>query len=856
MPTLTRLRDYITGKDVPATPEEAVRQDFEHFLVDVLGYPKEFILPGFPIQRGSRGKRAEQADIAVFRSNDHVQTNIEIIVETKAPGEPFDDQAFSYTTATTAQFVAWFDGFDRQKSKGALYFYRDLARSPTQFDPIPLLPSFGQSLDEIGKYSKTQLRPALSLKSLFQKMHNRLYGEGPLKRGDAIAQEVMKLLFCKIYDELYTPGDGCEFRATVNELSSELGKERIASRTHQLFNHLRGHPEYSEMFAGEELQYDSQWISYIVSELQPFALLHPDTNTDAMGDAYEIFIGPQLKGESGQFFTPREVVHMAVHMLRPSLVKQEYVIDPACGSGGFLVYTLRYVRDEARRAFQDDSSELDKRVREYARSFMAGIDIEPLLHKVARSYMAVVGNGRSGVFSDDALARPDDWKQVTRTKVMMGRFDVLLTNPPFGTKIKVQNRGILSQFDLGHGLHEGTPTDAIIPGQDPAILFLDRSRQLLKEPTNAQPGGRMAIVLPRQITSGHHRDMQEIRRWILKNLRVLAVVDLPRETFQPYTGTLTSLLFAERIHEPTGSDYSIFMAVPQDVGHDRRGNPKIKRTDEGSPAYDEANNIVVEDNLPAVIKAYTDYTNNTLKQSYAPLSAFSVRASEIVNQTRQRMDASYYDPEKNDLVKRIWDMEDPEGETIQVKTIDELSKNVFYPGRHKRNYVQPSASAVPFLSGTNILQVRPFDVKWQPRNYPPLAECLVESDWVLITRSGSTGRVLYIGKDLAGFPTDAGVAVSEHVIRIVPDPEEVDPGYLFAFLSTDDIGRSLLAKGIYASVVEHITPDHVKAIPIPLPSKDIQREIGDKVRAAEAARNVANEAIMGVQDVIRASINL
>ena len=263
-----RVRDYVTGNDVALTPEEMVRQDFEHILVDALGYPKSNIRPAFPIQRGARGKRAEQADLAVFRSPTFDQTNIDIIIETKAPGELFDDQAFSYATATTAQFVVWFDGLDRQKSTGARYFWRDLAQTPTLFQPIPVLPSYGQTLDEVGQYTKAQLRPAMNLKSLFQKMHNRLYGEGPLKREEAIAQEVIKIIFCKIYDELYTPGEMCEFRATIAELRSELGTERVAERIHGLYSDLRRHPEYAAMFSGDEMQYDAHWISYIVSELQ------------------------------------------------------------------------------------------------------------------------------------------------------------------------------------------------------------------------------------------------------------------------------------------------------------------------------------------------------------------------------------------------------------------------------------------------------------------------------------------------------------------------------------------------------------------------------------------------------------
>ena len=575
-----------------------------------------------------------------------------------------------------------------------------------------------------------------------------------------------------------------------------------------------------------------------------------------MADAYEIFIGPQLKGESGQFFTPRTVIRMAVDMLRPSIVKQERVIDPACGSGGFLVQSLRYVRGEAEREYPNVlTHDIDRRIREYARDFFVGIDIEPLLHKVSRSFMAIVGNGRSGIAQADSLAVPDSWSSEVRDKLRLGTFDVLLTNPPFGTRIKVHSTESLRQFDLGHALNEGAPTQRILPsGQDPAILFLERCWQLLRPGTGNVAGGRMVIVLPRQITSGHHRDMWEIRKWMLGHMRILAVVDLPRETFQPYTGTLTSILFAERTeHSESGNPNSeVFMAVPQSVGHDRRGNPKIRRTAEGESLYNDQNNPILENDLPEVALKYRQFCEGfDLSTDNTATSVFSVSLSGILSQSRNRLDASFYDPNKNDVVKRIWDMDDPDHETVTVKTVGDICKDVFYPGRHRRNYVTPnSVDAVPFLSGSNILQVRPFDVKWQPRSYRPMTHHMIESGWILVTRSGTTGRVLYVGDEIAGFPVNQGVAVSEHVIRIVPDAGEVDPGYLFAFLSTDDIGRTLLAQGIYASVVEHITPQHVKDIPIPLPPRTVQKTIGDQVRAAEAQRLSVNQAIRTAQTVI------
>jgi len=847
-----RVRDYATGKLVRLTAEEVVRQQFEHILVDELNYPRSHIDVNFPIQRGAK-KHSEYMDIAVFKSESFDQKNLYIAVETEPPGRPFDDQIFSYVTATTAEFAIWFDGLDPKRSKGAQYRWRDLAIDPTRFVEVPALPSYGEALDEIGKYKKSQLRPARSLKGVFQKMHNRLYGEGPLKREDAIAQEVIKLLFCKLYDELHSPGETCEFRATVSELKSTMGRQEIARRIRTLFDALTQDPNYADMFGGEQLQYDDYWISYIVSELQGFGLTHEETDTDAVGDAYEIFVGPQLKGESGQFFTPRAVVRMAVDMISPSLVKRETVIDPACGSGGFLIYALRSARSEARGHYKPKSDAwVNDRIREYANNFIHGIDTEPLLYKVAKSYMAIVGNGRSGIFREDALLPPTKWKPEARRRLELNKFDTLITNPPFGTRIKIELADTLRQFALGHALADGQPMPELAGGgQDPAVLFLERSWQFLRPPRPRRPGGRMAIVLPRQILSGHDPSTVEIRKWILRNMKVNAVVDLPPETFQPYTGTITSVLFAERTSAPTTDDYDVFMAVADFVGHDRRGNPMLARNPDGSPCYDANNLALILDDLPTVSAAFDRFRNRDAFTSKKP-GIFAVSTTEILAQPRRRLDASYYDPTKNDVVKRIWDMDTGVAGRITVKTIGQLVRapsDVFYPGRHKRNYCAPGPEAVPFLSGTNILQVRPFDVKWQPRAYKPVQGHLVQKGWILVTRSGSTGRVLYVGDHIAGFSVEAGIAVSEHVVRIIPDPEEVDPGYLFCYLSSS-VGKVLLSQGIYASVVKHITPEHIRAIPVPLPPSGVQKKIGNSVRFAERMRTAANRRIGQLQAFI------
>jgi restriction endonuclease S subunit len=217
-------------------------------------------------------------------------------------------------------------------------------------------------------------------------------------------------------------------------------------------------------------------------------------------------------------------------------------------------------------------------------------------------------------------------------------------------------------------------------------------------------------------------------------------------------------------------------------------------------------------------------------------SCFVVSSKAIVEDSTSRIDAWYWDPNKNDFAKKL---EEAVGEDIVeiVRLGDLVSEHgIFYPGRHTRNYVEPSDNSVPFYSSSQILQVRPFDLKYQPKDYRPAQKHYVYKDWILITRSGSTGRVVIVTD------TIVNTMVSEHVIRVICDTDAIDPYYVYSYLASESIGKVLLEKGIYASVVDHITPDFVASIPIARLKPERERAIADAMREAERKRDSANMA--------------
>lgn len=832
--------DYATGKEVKNNPEEAYRQLFEHILIDDLGYPKENIDIEVILQRGSN-RNAEEVDIVVYNSNIHRQENAYIIIEIETPKKKYDLQAFSYVTATTAPYCVWFGGFEKN-SEGPFYHYRDLQKDPTKFVLIPTLPRFGETQETIGQYRKQDLKPAKALKLLFSRMYYHLYGNGPIKREENIAVEVIKLLFCKIMDEI-SPSELCEFRATPSEITSVEGKESIRKRIDGLYQKLIQDPDFGEMFKGESIEYDNDWVAYIVSELQGIALMHEETNTDALGDAYEILLPSTLKGESGQFFTPREIVRFAMDVISPSYKNNEIILDTACGSGGFLSIAIEKLRQQINELYKNrgfSKDKLNSLLKDYADKYIYGCDIDPLLYRISKSYMAIVGDGKSNIYNFDSLKPYNKINQNFRKRIKPGTVDIITTNPPFGTQIKDTRTNVLEQYELGHKLTDGIAQEELLDGQDPDKLFVERDIFYLKEATENTDGGRMVIVLPKQNLSGAQEESIEFRKWLLRKVQIIAVVDLPREAFQPHTGTKTSLVFLKKVkHIP--DEYPIFMAVSEAVGHDRRGNPLYKKDANGMNLKDENGNVAIWNDLPEILSQWKNYllTGNIKElpdeEGKAP-SCFVINSKKIMNDSSRRIDAWYWDPNKNKLAKEIEESVGTEVKEI-VRLGDLVVENgIFYPGRHKRNYVESSDNSVPFYSGTQILQIRPFDVQFQPKDYQPAAKHFVKKDWILITRSGSTGRVVMVTENMSGS------MVSEHVIRVICDETLIDPYYVYAYLATERIGKILLQKGIYASVVDHITPDFVATIPIPRLSPEKEKIIADCVREAERKRDEANKA--------------
>ncbi len=279
------------------------------------------------------------------------------------------------------------------------------------------------------------------------------------------------------------------------------------------------------------------------------------------------------------------------------------MLDPACGTGGFLIAAMNHVIEKIRVAevekWKGDHKRADPkiaaRIAKFAGACIVGLDFNPELVKATKMNMVMNNDGAGGLFQANSLASPATWEEALRDRALLGSVDLIFTNPPFGSKIPVDDPAVLENFDLGHSWSYDqkedvwTMNEAVQKSQPPEILFIERCVKFLKPGT-----GRVAMVLPDGILGSP--GLGYVREWILTNTRVLASIDLHPDTFQPHVSVQTSVLILQRktsqdiaLEKAAGrkNEYDMFMAVANHVGHDKRGNRTYVRDKKGNEIIEE-----------------------------------------------------------------------------------------------------------------------------------------------------------------------------------------------------------------------------------------------------------------------------
>jgi type I restriction enzyme M protein len=606
------ILDFCSKKPVDGRkPEEIVRQQYEKTLFEDFNYDCDMMDIEVPIQRGEQNNKKnknERADIVIYKTNNKQRRtqneDILAIVETKRPTRKEGvKQLMSYMTASSALFGVWTNGEEIE------YLYKNTESGEIKRDYIFQIPKKGETIETIGHIAKSKLKPVKNLKPIFKRILKTLYSNTNISRKEKLGSEMIRLIFCKIMDEKYNQNAIPEFRILPDE-RPESAKKRIDS----LFSEVKEELSEDGVFdKSEKITLDAKSVSYVIGELQSFSLLKSEK--DVIGEAFETFAESKLVGDKGEFFTPREVVKTAIKIINPQ--PRETIFDPACGSGGFLIYALEHIWNimENDKRYKD-SNNLESLKKEIAERYFYGIDKEIDLVKIAKAYMSIIGDGRSKIAQENTLHTFEDYQPKPK-ELFVGedgkpkQFDCVLTNPPFGTKIKVLKEDS-KQFNLGHvWKKEGEEWIKTAKEKDtePQVLFIERCLQFLKN------GGKLGIILPE--TYFHSPSTKYVLDYIKRNNNIIALVDLPHNTFRPYCNAKTCLLVLQK-GRPQQS--KIIMAVAEEMGHDHRGKTIFR--------YDESNHKFTEElwDDMEVIREELDSVNSS-KNNYV----FTVKVEDIVN---------------------------------------------------------------------------------------------------------------------------------------------------------------------------------------------------------------------------------
>lgn len=665
----------IRDKWLVLKPEEEIRQRYVCRLVDSYGYGIKQMGEEVKVTNSQRGQGAARADIVIWRNEEDKRKgkNALIVVECKAEN-------------VTIRQADYFQGYNYAAWAGAKFFVTTNLKEtrifkvvedamPKKLEEIADIPS-ADMVDDDKKIKAMLLQTKAFTRDEFSRLlfkcHNIIRNNDKLSP-EAAFDEISKILFIKIrYERTNT---GTQIFSKEEFLKQKKMYDAVKSKESPdyyqfLFNKTKEDFAKDHLFdENETIKIRENSFEQIVKELQVYNL--STTSDDVKGIAFEQFLGRTFRGELGQFFTPRTIVDFMVSVLDPQ--EGEYVCDPCCGSGGFLIRAFEYVRehienevevrkeDVKKSLFTDDYSKLPKkeqekidqkvidafskmnyeldinnpmgRLRSLSFDCIYGTDANPRMARTAKMNMIMHGDGHGGVHHHDGLLNVNG--------IWEGRFDVILTNPPFGARIDKElkiteadrftdiekikayekrygkenydnalkqvndhiDQPILDLFQIGKfsGLTE--------------VLFIERCLNLLK------PGGRMGIVLPEGVLN--NTNLQKVRDFVESKAKILLIVSIPQDVFMAAGATVKpSLLFFKKFTEDEAEEYNrIYIQVSHeveakydeemtdiDVKLAKRGKEALTKDEKKSlRSRKKELTVLIENEIKALVKERFDY---------------------------------------------------------------------------------------------------------------------------------------------------------------------------------------------------------------------------------------------------------
>jgi len=777
-------------------PEEKVRAGFYSELIYKYKYESKRI--GLEVEVPRR-KPSDWADIVVYEDDNGKKPYI--VVECKKDGiseaeiKQAIEQVFGNANSLRGKYAIMVAGSVRIAFDVANYPPNEREKNiisdiPIRYGKVPKY-SYKKGAPEVvfGVGDRDLKKPSRQeLLNKFQQCHDIIWEGGKRNPAEAF-DEMSKLMFCKIWDERWITKKNqyYEFQVGTHET-----KKEVASRVRNIYK--KAQTLEPGVFV-DSIKVSDSIIYSIVQILQEISLSKADL--DAKGEAFEHFLGKIFKGEMGQYFTPRELVRFMVSFLEPN--EFDYIIDPACGSGGFLLEVLEQMRTKLFRELEERDA--DRRWRDFALDQVWGIEINSQLSRVAMMNMILHEDGHTNIENGDALDDSQTWIKEGIRKNFGKKFSLLLTNPPFGAVIKWEDKQYLEKYKMGKGRKR----------QKAEILFIERGLDFLR------PGGRFGIVLPDGILT--NSSLQYVRNFITERAQFLGVVSLPQGAFTYYgSGVQASLLFLRKKEkdEKLPENYPIFMAEAKHIGYDTTGRPD-------------------KNDFSEILKAWKDFKEYYLNDEFTPRRAFEnekklfsecpLAFAVPLSSLKGRFDVNYYKP-------------------IYQNIIDKLKKGPFNVSRlgdiislSNERWEKPSAGTFRYIeindidtSSGEIIQAKELDVKDAPSRAQMM---LRKGDIIVSTTRPYRGAIALVTEEFDGCVGSTGFAV----IRTLK--VDINLEYLLYVLRSK-IGLKQMEQRMTGGNYPAITPDELLKILIPLPPRDVQdkvvNEIRDKLSKAKKLR--------------------
>jgi type I restriction enzyme M protein len=733
------------------TPEGDVEAKWVHKLISHYMYSPKQIAMQVPAGAGrNAAKNVVWADIVIYRDKNKKEPFI--VVEAKEPKSSLHagvKQAESYARNLGAEYHVCSNWIESQFYKTAKYI--------DQCTKVGNIPTWSSGQPKKEYLSKIHVLPPFKdedhLRSVVKKCHDKIFfnlGHDPAKSFD----ELMKMLFLKMYDERVTPN---EYQFSI---LPEQNKEVVATHIRALFKKAVTSPRYSDVFTTRflrpgqniSLDLDDDTINFIVKNFQDFSLVNTTSTlegVDIKGTVFERMVGSTFRGELGAYFTPRELVEFCIRLINPD--QDDRVLDPSCGSGGFLIMVIKHITEKIMRGNPNlNEAEISSAVKNFSEHNIFGVDINERMVRVTKMNMIMHGDGHAGIYNSHGL----NIGASDRLPIMEGSIDKIFSNPPFAGR--ESDPKYLARFETAK------TEDGSIISLHKTIPFVEMIIKLLA------PEGVAALVLPNGIFNSPSSTFKKLRKIIFEDTQILAVIGLPHWVFF-HTGcdVQGSLLFLKKT-TPT-KDYNVFIDWADNVGYDAKGS-KTKDND-----------------LPSILDRYNKKEKTNL-----------FKFSDL--KRNDRFDALFYKPGKHTEFfskprkTKLADLVEP-----SPLTISKSKKN-------KGKYKYLEVGGVDPKTG-KILKLQEYSAE----DLPSRAKYIVRTGMVLLPNH----RNSIAAKRAPVLITEEydGIVVTS---RFIPFYCRVPSSYVFHILNLDVTKEKMLTMVTGSSSTE-IKWEVIKELPVPMP---------------------------------------